>query len=106
MTTTPLTTSPGIVLPSHTPRATRLDRLGPAGRLSAYREGELDHREREIWAAQYPEEVPTVNGEVEWIGLTLADRSRRTGDACCRGQRPRRAPKCLHSAAERVLGTR
>jgi hypothetical protein len=26
-----------------------------------------------VWAARYPDEVPTVNDEVERIALTLAD---------------------------------
>jgi hypothetical protein len=27
--------------------------------------------ERSVWAARYPEEVPLVNGEFEWIALRL-----------------------------------
>ncbi len=30
--------------------------------------------ERQVWAGHYPEEVPLINGEVEWIALRLADR--------------------------------
>jgi hypothetical protein len=41
--------------------------------LAQYRAGNLAHADLSIWAARFPEEVPTVNGEVEWIGLTLAD---------------------------------
>lgn len=29
--------------------------------------------ELNAWAAHYPDEVPMVNGEFEWIALTLAD---------------------------------
>jgi hypothetical protein len=29
--------------------------------------------ERQVWARQYPDEVPLINGEVEWIALGLAD---------------------------------
>ena len=29
--------------------------------------------ERGIWAGRFPNEVPLVNGEYEWIALTLAD---------------------------------
>jgi len=54
-------------------RVARLDRLGPAGRLAHYRAGKLGIGELSVWAARFPDEVPTVNGEVEWIGLTLAD---------------------------------
>jgi hypothetical protein len=28
--------------------------------------------ERWVWAARYPDEVPIVNGEFEWIALSLA----------------------------------
>lgn len=34
---------------------------------------EFDRDQSAIWAGRYPEEVPTVNGEVEWIALRLAD---------------------------------
>lgn len=50
----------------------RLDRMRPEERLRAAR-FEFDRTERAIWAGRYPEEVPTVNGEVEWIALGLAD---------------------------------
>jgi hypothetical protein len=59
--------------PNPSPQARALDRLGRNGRLAAYRSGQLDRRDLATWAARFPEEVPTVNGEVEWIGLTLAD---------------------------------
>lgn len=26
--------------------------------------------ERQVWAGNFPEEVPLVNGEVEWIALS------------------------------------
>ena len=29
--------------------------------------------ERQVWAGRYADEVPLVNGEVEWIALRLAD---------------------------------
>ena len=54
-------------------RRAMLDQLGPAGRLAYYRTGQLTLRDLNIWVARYPDEVPTVNGEVEWIGLRLAD---------------------------------
>jgi hypothetical protein len=58
---------------SRTRRVEELDQLGAAGRLAAYRAGELGIDQLSAWATRYPDEVPTVNGEVEWIGLTLAD---------------------------------
>lgn len=54
-------------------RVARLERLGASGRMAHYRAGKLDLAELSIWACRYPEEVPTVNGELERIGLTLAD---------------------------------
>lgn len=51
----------------------RLDRMGYERRLAAYRAGRFGRRERAIWAARFPEEVPQINGEVEWIAVALAD---------------------------------
>jgi len=42
-------------------------------RLRAARSGGFDRWQRSLWAARYPEEVPLVNGEYEWIALGLAD---------------------------------
>ena len=47
--------------------------MGVEGRLSAYRAGELSRRECTIWAARFPDEVPLVNNELEWIALSAAD---------------------------------
>ncbi len=51
----------------------QIDALGPQRRLALYRRGELTRQERFIWAGRYPEEIPRVNGEIEWIALTLVD---------------------------------
>jgi hypothetical protein len=48
----------------------RLDRMSPEERLRAARH-EFDREQRSVWAGRYPEEVPTVDGEVEWIALRL-----------------------------------
>jgi hypothetical protein len=29
--------------------------------------------ERTVWAGRYPEEVPLIDGEFEWIALRLVD---------------------------------
>jgi hypothetical protein len=50
-----------------------LERMTSAERLRAYRSGAFTPREVSIWAARFPEEVPIVNGEFEWIALTMAD---------------------------------
>jgi hypothetical protein len=48
----------------------RLDRMSPRQRLRAYRSGAFSRAERARWACRYPEEVPLVNDEFEWIALT------------------------------------
>jgi hypothetical protein len=50
----------------------RLRRMSPQERARASR-FEFDRWERSVWAGHYPDEVPTINGEVEWIALGLAD---------------------------------
>ncbi|MEZ5078933.1 MAG: hypothetical protein R2725_15995 [Solirubrobacterales bacterium] len=55
------------------PFVVRLDRMSPRQRLQVYRDGAFNREERTRWACRYPEEVPTINGEVEWIALASAD---------------------------------
>lgn len=50
-----------------------LGAMTPAQRLAGYGAGQFNLAEANVWASLYPEEVPTVNGEFEWIALTLAD---------------------------------
>jgi len=50
----------------------RLARMSPAARLEGYRYS-FTPRQRTIWIAHYPDEVPIVDGEYEHIALTLAD---------------------------------
>ena len=47
----------------------RLERMGAERRLRAYRSGHLTHAELVLWTAHFPEEVPIVNDEIEWIAL-------------------------------------
>ena len=47
--------------------------LTPDDRLAAYRHGEFSPHQCALWASAYPEEPPTVNDELEWIALALAD---------------------------------
>lgn len=51
---------------------TRLARMTPETRIrsSRYR---WKTWERQVWAGYYPDEVPLVNGEFEWIALRRAD---------------------------------
>jgi hypothetical protein len=44
-----------------------LRRLGREGRLAAYRRGEFNLETCSLWAAAYPQEVPLLNGEFEFI---------------------------------------
>lgn len=48
-------------------------RHSPRARLAAYRAGELSRYQLEIWAANAPQEVPLVNGELSWIAAKLVD---------------------------------
>lgn len=50
----------------------RLARMSSEERVRAARH-EFDRAERAVWAGRYPAEVPTIDGEVEWIALRLAD---------------------------------
>jgi hypothetical protein len=66
-----------IIPPARTePRATflqALEAMGADRRLAIYRSGGFTGAERTLWAANYPEEVPLVNDEFEWIALAMAD---------------------------------
>jgi hypothetical protein len=53
--------------------ASVLNRMTTAERISASRHGGFTRWERWVWVARYPEEVPLVNGEVEWIACNMAD---------------------------------
>jgi hypothetical protein len=70
-TDTETTRAPGPLDPEAVLR--RLEQIGPEERLGAYRGGRLTHAERLLWTAHFPEEVPIVNDEIEWIALGLAD---------------------------------
>jgi hypothetical protein len=49
----------------------RLERMSPEQRLHAYRGGSMTRAERAAWAAHFPEEVPLVNDEYEWLVADL-----------------------------------
>ena len=50
----------------------RLDRMTPEERIRASHY-QFKAWERRVWAGRFPDEVPLINGEVEWIALRLAD---------------------------------
>ena len=54
-------------------RREALHRLGRDGRLAAYRRGELCLDSCGLWAARYPQEVPLLNGEFEFIAITTPE---------------------------------
>jgi hypothetical protein len=65
-----------IAVPAQVGREPFLDalaRLTAEERLGIYRSGGFTGHERTLWAARYPEEVPLVNDEYEWIALAMAD---------------------------------
>lgn len=45
----------------------RLVRMSPEERRRAALHGGFDAWQRSVWAARFPEEVPMVNDEFEWI---------------------------------------
>jgi len=51
----------------------RIAAMSSEGRRSAYESGQLTRAELFAWAAQFPHEVPLVDGEYPWIVATLAD---------------------------------
>jgi hypothetical protein len=42
-------------------------------RVRAYRSGALSAHELAVAAARFPEEMPLLNDEYEWIAVSLAD---------------------------------
>jgi hypothetical protein len=52
------------------PFLSELRRMTPRERIEASRYSMTLH-ERYVYAARYPDEVPTLNGELEWIAATL-----------------------------------
>jgi hypothetical protein len=51
----------------------RLAQMSTRQRIEASRSGRFSRHERAVWASRYPDEVPTVNGEFEWLVLGSAD---------------------------------
>jgi hypothetical protein len=50
-----------------------LDAMSATERLRLARSARMTRAQRAIWVANFPEEVPLINGELEWIALGLAD---------------------------------
>jgi hypothetical protein len=64
---------PGVAPRPDDPVVVRLARMSTRQRIEASRSGGFSRHERAVWACRYPEEVPTVNGEFEWLVLRSAD---------------------------------
>lgn len=47
--------------------------LGPDGRLAAFERRELSFEDCCLWAALFPHEPPTINGEYVWIAGTTPE---------------------------------
>jgi hypothetical protein len=58
---------------SRTAFLSRLAEMTPQQRIDAARRGAFNRAQRALWVATYADEVPLVNGELEWIALGLAD---------------------------------
>ena len=63
----------GVEAPAERSFLDRLSRMTSGQRLGMYREGGFTRHERAVWASRYPDEVPMVNDEFEWIALGAAD---------------------------------
>jgi hypothetical protein len=55
--------------PTKTERLAALWAMSPAERVAAMRRGELTYMQLAAWSARYPDEVPRLNGEFEWIAI-------------------------------------
>lgn len=53
--------------------ASLLEQMTLEERVRAYRSKSITHRELTIAAAREPNRMPILNGEFEWIALSLAD---------------------------------
>jgi hypothetical protein len=53
--------------------ATVLARMTYTERVRAYRSGALSAHELAVAAAWFPDQVPILNGELEWIAVSLVD---------------------------------
>lgn len=51
----------------------RLSDLTRERRLASYRAGLFTRHQLSLWATNFPQEIPLVNGELPWIALGLAD---------------------------------
>jgi hypothetical protein len=67
--------SPTIAVPRRSDRVflAQLSGLTRERRLADYRAGLYTRHQLSLWATNFPEEVPLVNGELPWIALGLAN---------------------------------
>ncbi len=63
----------GLSVRPHRDFLAHLRGLTPEHRLAEFRAGLLSAHQRALWASTYPDEVPVVNDEYEWLALGLVD---------------------------------
>jgi len=54
-------------------RLRSLWQMSAAERIAAMRRGELTYEQLAAWSARYPDQVPRVHGEFEWIASKLPE---------------------------------
>jgi hypothetical protein len=47
--------------------------MTPAQRVTAMRRGDLNLEQLAAWTARFPQEVPLLNGEFEWLAIHEAE---------------------------------
>ncbi|HZK73768.1 MAG TPA: hypothetical protein VFD88_07195 [Clostridia bacterium] len=54
-------------------RLAALWRMTPAQRVAAMRRGDLTLEQCAAWAARYPEQIPLLNGEFEYLAALMPE---------------------------------
>jgi hypothetical protein len=60
-------------LSEHDARLRMLWEMNPKQRIAAMRRGELSLEQCAAWAARYPEQVPLINGEFEYLAAFMPE---------------------------------
>jgi hypothetical protein len=47
--------------------------MSPAQRVVAMRRGELSYERLAAWSSRHPEQIPMINGELEWIAAKMPE---------------------------------
>ena len=54
-------------------RLRSLWQMSAAERIAAMRRGELTYEQLAAWSARYPDQIPRVHGEFEWIAAKIPE---------------------------------